>query len=206
MVILITYMYEKCRKTDVLSFFQKREKSMAKHEKEKTGFFHSNVFKRTVKIVLAVIITASFMMNLFTFIMPVVKYYGNSMSPTLSDGQILIVNKMAEIDRGDVIAFYYNNKIIVRRVIATGNSQVQIDVFGTVSVNGNPLDEPYVENKTLGQSNLDFPFNVPANSYFVLGDNRDVSMDSRLSEIGVVTQDRLLGKVVFSLSTFEEIK
>lgn len=179
---------------------------MAKHEKEKTGFFHSNVFKRTVKIVLAVIITASFMMNLFTFIMPVVKYYGNSMSPTLSDGQILIVNKMAEIDRGDVIAFYYNNKIIVRRVIATGNSQVQIDVFGTVSVNGNPLDEPYVENKTLGQSNLDFPFNVPANSYFVLGDNRDVSMDSRLSEIGVVTQDRLLGKVVFSLSTFEEIK
>lgn len=206
MVILITYMYEKCRKTDVLSFFQKREKNMAKHEKEKTGFFHSNVFKRTVKIVLAVIITASFMMNLFTFIMPVVKYYGNSMSPTLSDGQILIVNKMAEIDRGDVIAFYYNNKIIVRRVIATGNSQVQIDVFGTVSVNGNPLDEPYVENKTLGQSNLDFPFNVPANSYFVLGDNRDVSMDSRLSEIGVVTQDRLLGKVVFSLSTFEEIK
>lgn len=179
---------------------------MAKHEKEKTGFFHSNVFKRTVKIVLAVIITASFMMNLFTFIMPVVKYYGNSMSPTLSDGQILIVNKMAEIDRGDVIAFYYNNKIIVRRVIATGNSQVQIDVFGTVSVNGNPLDEPYVENKTLGQSNIDFPFNVPANSYFVLGDNRDVSMDSRLSEIGVVTQDRLLGKVVFSLSTFEEIK
>ena len=138
--------------------------------------------------------------------MPVVKYYGNSMTPSLEDGQILIVNKMAEIKSGDIIAFYYNNKVIVRRVVATGNNQVSIDVFGTVSVNGKELDEPYIENKTLGQSNLDFPYNIPANSYFVLGDNRDIAMDSRLSEIGVVTEDRLLGKVVFSLNPFGSIK
>lgn len=138
--------------------------------------------------------------------MPVVKYYGNSMSPTLEDGQILIVNKMAEIKSGDIIAFYYNNKIIVRRVVATGNSQVSIDVFGTISVNGKELNEEYIENKTLGQSNLDFPYNVPTNSYFVLGDNRDVAMDSRLSEIGVVTEDRLLGRVVFSLNPFKSIR
>ena len=109
-------------------------------------------------------------------------------------------------ESGDIIAFYYNNKVIVRRVVATGNNQVSIDVFGTVSVNGKELDEPYIENKTLGQSNLDFPYNVPTNSYFVLGDNRDVAMDSRLSEIGVVTEDRLLGKVVFSLNPFGLIK
>ena len=138
--------------------------------------------------------------------MPVVKYYGNSMSPTLQDEQILIVNKMAEIEVGDIIAFYYNNKVIVRRVVATGNNQISIDVFGTVSVNGTELNEPYIENKTLGQCNLNFPYSVPANSYFVLGDNRDIAMDSRLSEIGVVTEDRLIGKVVFSLSPFGDLK
>ena len=179
---------------------------MAKHSKKKQSFFGGQVFKRTLKIVLIIIVTASLLLNLFTFIMPVVKYYGNSMTPTLEDGQILIVNKMTEIKSGDIIAFYYNNKVIVRRVVATGNSQVSIDVFGTVSVNGKELDEPYIENKTLGQSNLDFPYNVPTNSYFVLGDNRDIAMDSRLSEIGVVTEDRLLGKVVFSLNPFGSIK
>jgi hypothetical protein len=88
----------------------------------------------------------------------------------------------------------------VRRVVATGNEQVSIDLFGTVTVNGEELDEPYVEDKTLGQCNLKFPYNVPANEFFVLGDNRGVAMDSRLEEIGVVTEDRLIGKVVFSLN------
>ena len=179
---------------------------MAKHSNKKKSFFRGQVFKRTLKIVLIIIVTASLLLNLFTFIMPVVKYYGNSMAPTLEDGQILIVNKMADIKGGDIIAFYYNNKVIVRRVVATGNEQVSIDVFGTVSVNGKELDEPYIENKTLGQSNLEFPYNVPTNSYFVLGDNRDSAMDSRLSEIGVVTKDRLLGKVVFSLNPFGTVK
>ena len=179
---------------------------MAKHFKKASNPFGGSVFGRALKIVLIVVITASLLLNLFTFIMPVVKYYGNSMSPTLADGQILIVNKMAEVNSGDIIAFYYNNKVIVRRVVATGNSQVSIDIFGTVSVDGKELDETYIENKTLGQSNLSFPYNVPANSYFVLGDNRDVAMDSRLSEIGVVTEDRLLGKVVFSIKPFGSIK
>ena len=182
------------------------ENIVAKHFKEKLSVFQSTPFKRTGKIVLLVMVTASLLLNLFTFIMPVVKYYGNSMSPTLDDGQILIVNKMAEVKGGDIIAFYYNNKVIVRRVVAVGNDQVSLDVFGTVSVNGKALDEPYVENKTLGQCNLSFPYNVPANSFFVLGDNRDVAMDSRLSEIGVVTEDRLIGKVVFSLNPFKKIQ
>ena len=163
------------------------------------------MFKRTLKIVLIVILTASLLLNLFTFIMPVVKYYGNSMSPTLEDGQILIVNKMSEVKSGDIVAFYYNNKVIVRRVVATGNQQISIDVFGAVSVNGEALDEPYVEKQTLGQCNLNFPYNIPAKSYFVLGDNRDVAMDSRLSEIGAVSEDRLIGKVVLSLNPLEVV-
>lgn len=179
---------------------------MENQTERKQNFFKSQVFKRTLKILLIVIVTASVLLNVFTFVMPVVKYYGNSMAPTLDDGQILIVNKIAKIKSGDIVAFYYNNKIIVRRVVAVGNEQVSFDVFGTLSVNGKEISEPYVEKKTLGQCNLDFPYSVPANSYFVLGDNRDVSMDSRLSEIGVVSDDRLLGKVVFSLNPFRSIK
>lgn len=179
---------------------------MRRYAKKILTFLKSQIFKRTCKIVLVIIVIASLLLNLFTFIMPVVKYYGTSMSPTLKDGQVLIVNKMAEIKSGDIIAFYYNNKVIVRRVVATGNDQITIDVFGTVSVNGKELEEPYIENKTLGQNNMSFPYNIPTNSYFVLGDNRDVAMDSRLAEIGVVTEDRLLGKVVFSLNPFKPVK
>ena len=178
---------------------------MTEQQKKKPSFFQSQVFKRALKIILLVVITASLLLNLFTFIMPIVKYYGDSMSPTLENGNILIVNKMSEVKQGDIIAFYYNNKVIVRRVVAIGNDQISIDVFGAVSVNGEVLDEPYVENRTLGQCNINFPYNVPSKSYFVLGDNRDVAMDSRLSEIGVVSEDRLIGKVVFSLNPFGTI-
>lgn len=178
---------------------------MARHAKESPRFLESTLFKKTGKIVLIVIVVASLLLNVFTYVVPVVKYYGNSMSPLLEDGQILMVNRMAEIQSGDVIAFYYNNKVIVRRVVAVGNDQVSIDVFGVVSVNGEPLDEPYVTEKTLGQCNLTFPYNVPANAYFVMGDNRATAMDSRLEEIGTVTEDRLLGKVAFSLKPFGNV-
>ncbi len=179
---------------------------MSKNISAKSSFFRSGFFKNTIKIVVIVLIVISLLMNLFTFIMPVVEYYGESMSPVLQDGQILIVSKLSEIKVGDIIAFYYNNKVLVRRVIAEGSQQVSIDLFGTVSVNGTQLEEAYVENKTLGQCNINFPYNVPSGSFFVLGDNRAVAMDSRLDEIGTVTEDRLIGKVVFSLSPFGSIK
>ncbi len=162
--------------------------------------------KTTVKIVVSIILTVSLLLNIFTFVMPVVKYYGSSMSPILEDEQILIVSKMSEIKSGDIIAFYYNNKVLVRRVVAVGNEQITVDVFGTVSVNGNELEEPYIQNKTLGQCNIDFPYTVPSNTYFVLGDNREVSMDSRLKEIGTVADDRVIGKIVFSIKPFGLIK
>jgi signal peptidase I len=180
--------------------YKKRGEAVKNFLNRVIKFLHTDIFKTTLKIVAIVTVTASLLLNLFTHIMPVVKYYGSSMSPALKEGQILIVSKMADIESGDIIAFYYNNKVLVRRVVATGNEQVSIDLFGTVTVNGEELDEPYVEDKTLGQCNLKFPYNVPANEFFVLGDNRGVAMDSRLEEIGVVTEDRLIGKVVFSLN------
>ncbi len=163
-------------------------------------------WKTTIKILVTVTVVISLLINIFTFVMPVVKYYGTSMAPSLEDGQILIVSKLSEIQSGDIIAFYYNNKVLVRRVIATGNQQISVDVFGTVKVDGQELNEPYVTDKTLGQSDVRFPYNVPSNSYFVMGDNRAISMDSRLDEIGIVTKDRLVGKIVFSLKPFQEIK
>lgn len=168
--------------------------------------WHNEVFKTALKIVVIVIIAISLLMNLFTFVIPAVKYYGTSMAPTFSDEQVLIVNKMAEIENGDIIAFYYNDKVLIRRVIASGNQQVNIDIFGTVKVNGQELEEPYAQGKTLGQCNLIFPYNVPTGSYFVMGDNRETAMDSRLEEIGSVTKDRIIGKVVFSISPFGSVK
>lgn len=162
--------------------------------------------KTTVKIIVIIILTVSFLLNLFTLVMPIVKYYGTSMSPTLEDGQILIVSKLSEIESGDIVAFYYNNKVLVRRVVAVGNEQITVDVFGTVTVNGNEVDEPYIKNKTYGQCDIDYPFTVPSNTYFVLGDNREVAMDSRLEEIGTVAEDRVIGKIVFSISPLRIIK
>ena len=177
-----------------------------KKQSKLRAFFKSAFYKVSLRVVLIIVVLVSLLLNLFTFITPVVKYYGEGMSDTLSDGQILIVSKLSRIESGDIIAFYYNNKVLVRRVIATGSQQVEIDAFGSVSVNGNELDESYVSNKTLGQCNIDFPYSVPAGSYFVLGDNRALAMDSRLSEIGTVAKDRIIGKVIFSIKPFGFVK
>ena len=164
------------------------------------AFLRAAPVRITLKIVITAAVAASLFLNLYTYVTPVVRYYGTSMTPTLSDGQVLVVLKPARIEAGDVIAFYYNNSILVRRVVATGNQQVTIDIFGAVSVNGEVLEEPYTDNKTLGQCNLQFPFNVPANSYFVLGDDRDSAMDSRLAEIGAISEEQVIGKVILSLN------
>lgn len=156
-----------------------------------------SIWKTIIKITIAIIVVSSLMMNLFTHVMPVVRYYGDSMSPTLKDKQILFVNKLAEVKSGDIVAFYYNNNILIRRVVAVENQQVTVDIFGKVSVNGTELAEEYVMNQTLGQCNLDFPYTVPPNAYFVMGDNRETSMDSRLKEIGAVTEERMIGKIMF---------
>ena len=173
---------------------------------EKTSNTKQIYIKTTVKIIGTIVLAVSLLLNLFTIVMPVVKYYGTSMSPTLEDGQIVIVSKLSKIETGDIVAFYYNNKVLVRRVAAVGDEQIMVDVFGTVSVNGEEIDEPYIENKTYGQCDVDFPFTVPANTYFVLGDNREVAMDSRLQEMGTVSEDRIIGKIVFSINPLKIVK
>lgn len=143
-------------------------------------------------LLMAVLILA----NLFTHVLMVVRYYGDGMSPSLSDRQLLVLLKTDKVESGDVIAFYYNNKVLVRRVICEGGHSIALEENGAVSVDDTVLDEPYVQTPSIGQHNIDFPYRVPYGHYFVMGDNRSISMDSRLSEIGTVPADRILGKVL----------
>ena len=149
-------------------------------------------------VLLAAALVAVILLNLFTHVFAVVRYYGDGMEPTLSGGQTLVLLRTDEVDEGDVIAFYYNNKILVRRVICEGGKQISISGDGTVYVDGEVLAEPYLTAPSLGQCNLSFPHYVTPGEYFVMGDNRAVAMDSRLSELGTVPEERILGKLLFS--------
>jgi len=144
------------------------------------------------------VVLAVLLLNVFTHIFQIVNYNGTGMEPELQGGQTLVIRKTQKVEKGDVIAFYYNNQILVRRVIATGGEQIEIDEQGAVSVGGKPLEEPYLKNATLGQCNIAFPYPVRTGTVFVMGDNRQEAMDSRLEEIGTVPEDRIIGKVIFN--------
>lgn len=154
------------------------------------------ILKHLWKWIAAAVVLAVLLLNVFTHIFQVVSYNGSGMEPGLRGGQTLVLFKTQKVREGDVIAFYYNNQVLVRRVVATGGKQLEIDNQGTVSVDGKPLEEPYLKNKTLGQCNLTFPYHVRTGTVFVMGDNREEAMDSRLEEIGTVPQDRIIGKVI----------
>ena len=154
-------------------------------------------YTKTVLIILAILLAAAIiLLNVFTHLLPIVRYYGDGMEPTLKSGQILLVSKTAKISEGDVIAFYFNNKVLVRRVVCTGGNYISIEKDGTVSVNDTVIEEPYLPYLSIGQCNLDFPHYVSPNYVFVMGDNRAAAMDSRLSEIGDIPLDRVIGKVL----------
>ena len=152
-----------------------------------------------LRLLMLVLVTGVILLNLFTYVFSVVHYYGNSMEPALQDRQLLLVRKTDKVGSGDIVAFYYNNKVLVRRIVAEGGTNVVMDDAGCVTVDGRVLDEPYVQHPATGQCNVDFPYTVPYDSFFVMGDNRSVSMDSRLEEIGSIPRNRVIGKVVLSL-------
>ena len=132
-----------------------------------------------------------------TLWMPVLQIYGSSMTPTLEEGQIVVSVKDKDFDSGDLVAFYIGNKLLVKRVIAGPGDLVNIDGNGVVSVNGVALDEPYISAPALGECDLVFPYQVPESRFFLLGDHRETSVDSRSSVVGCVAEEQIVGKIVF---------
>lgn len=147
----------------------------------------------TLIIVAAVAILAA------TLWLPVLRIYGSSMTPTLYDGEIILSVKTSDFEYGDVIAFYYNNKILIKRVICGPGTWVDIDEDGTVYLDGTRLDEPYLTEKALGECNIELPYQVPDGRYFVMGDHRSTSVDSRNTSVGCVAQEQIVGKILFRI-------
>lgn len=161
---------------------------------------YNDKYKKMLRSTIFTLITVSAVAILIaTIFLPVLQIYGSSMTPTLRDGDIVVSSKQTELEERDVVAFYYNNKILVKRVIATSGEWVDIDEDGTVYVNGHALDEPYVHNKSIGDCDIKLPYQVPDEKIFVLGDHREVSVDSRSKAIGCVGEEQLVGKLVLRI-------
>ena len=145
--------------------------------------------------VIAVTVAAAVVVLISWFALPAVRVTGTSMEPLLSNGNIIICNKFSDAERGDVIAMYYNKKVLLKRIIAVAGDEIDIDENGRVILNGALLDEPYITEFSKGECDIEFPFTVKESRYFVMGDNRDVSIDSRTSVFGCVSDENVLGVV-----------
>ncbi len=165
-----------------------------KHERNKIRF------RRVVKnAIYALIIVAAVSVLIATLILPVLQISGTSMEPTLNNGEIVVLIKTSNLKRGDLCGFSYSNKILIKRVIGLPGDEIVIDEKGNVSVNGEELDEPYITDKGLGECDIEFPYTVPENEYFLMGDQRTTSIDSRNTVIGCIEQEQIVGKLFLKI-------
>lgn len=164
------------------------------------GTYYRQALRGTVSVLLVVAAVAVLITTLF---LPILQISGDSMSPTLEHDEIVVLLKTKKFERGDLIGFYYQGKILLKRVIALPEDEVAIDADGNVYVNGELLEEPYVTEKKLGDCDLEFPYKVPGTGYFVMGDRRSNSVDSRNSVIGAISRDDIIGKVFIRAWPFQ---
>lgn len=155
--------------------------------------------------VFMLIVVAAFAVLIAVLFLPILRIYGKSMHGTLDSGDIVLSVKSSNFDTGDVVAFYYNNNILVKRVIAEAGDWVDMDDDGTVYVNEVKLVEPYITEKAYGETDITFPYQVPENRIFVMGDNREVSIDSRNTSIGTVSDEQIVGRLIFKIWPIQEI-
>ncbi len=177
--------------------------SVEQVQKEKQRLRYKKHYRRTLRSTVAIlVVVAAIAILVATLWMPVLQIYGTSMAPTLSDGDILFTVKTSDFSHGDVIAFYYNNKILVKRVIAVAGDWVDIEEDGTVYVNNQPLEEPYLSEKSYGDTNIELPYQVPDGRLFVMGDHRATSVDSRNTAVGCVSREQIVGRILFRVWPF----
>ena len=151
-------------------------------------------------------IVAAVAVLIATLVLPVLQIEGKSMEPTLVNGDIVLLTKTVNFNRGELCGFSWNNKLLIKRVIGIPGDWIEIDTDGTVYLNGEKLDEPYAQQLAVGECDLEFPFQVPQEEYFVLGDMRESSIDSRNTLIGCVEKDQIVGKVFFRIWPFKTIR
>lgn len=192
-------MEKKDKAPPVLPTVQQLEAEL-KREKYRGRYW--KMLRGTVAVLVVVAATAVLISNL---LLPILRIYGSSMTPTLVNGNIVAAVRSGTYQRGDIIAFYYNNKILVKRVVGMPGEWVDMDDSGNVTIDGEPLEEPYLTEKSLGECDIELPYQVPEGRYFVMGDHRSVSSDSRSSQVGCVSEEQIVGKLLFRLWPLDEI-
>lgn len=149
--------------------------------------------------VFTLVVVAAVAVLVAVLLMPVLRIYGSSMTPTLSEGDIVVSLKGRNFEPGDLVSFYVGNKLLVKRYIAGPGQWVQMDGDGNVFVDGQLLEEPYLQEKALGECNIEFPYQVPENRIFCIGDHRATSVDSRNTAVGCIGEDQIVGKIVLRI-------
>jgi len=172
----------------------------AQFENEMKRLRYKQNFHRSVKSTLSALITiVAAAVIVSTMLIPVLRVTGASMTPTLRNDEYVLCSKVSSLKQGDIIAFYYNNRILLKRVIGVAGDIIDIDEDGTVTLNGEVLDEPYISEKALGECDIDMPYQVPENRLFVMGDHRSVSVDSRSTSVGCIAEENIVGKVMLRI-------
>ena len=174
------------------------ERKRYRRQKAYNKALSGTVYVLTIVAAVAVLIA--------TLVLPVLQIEGTSMEPTLYNGDIVLLMKTTRFDRGDLCGFTWNNKLLIKRVIGVPGDWIEIDTDGTVYLNGEKLDEPYVEQKALGECDLEFPYQVPQEQIFVIGDMRESSIDSRNTVIGCIPKEQIVGKVFFRVWPFSRLR
>lgn len=182
----------------------------AEVEAERERLAYRSRYARVLRsTIYALLVVAAVAVLLTTLFLPVLQVSGDSMNPTLQDRDIIVLVKTDHMKTGDLCGFYWQNKLLLKRIIGLPGDIITLDEDGVVTVNGEVLDEPYVDELALGECDIKFPYQVPENRYFVLGDHRATSIDSRSSVIGCVEKSQIVGKVflrVWPLSSFSLIR